>query len=95
MGTYTVQNMQNNTSGVISELNSAKTKCEKALADVGAQISNIEGSWKGLAADAMLEALSAQKTRIQAVIGRLDSLIAQVKSLSASAAAAWPTDESK
>lgn len=92
---YTVQDMQNGAAGVVSELRAVKAKCQEAVSNLTAQITSVEASWQGQSADAMLEALAAQKTRIQTAIGRLDALIAEVQSLTASAAAAWPAEEAE
>ena len=92
---YTVKDMQNGTAGIVSELNGVKSKCQEAATNLTAQISNVESSWQGQASDAMVEALSAQKTRIQNAIGRIEALIAEAQSLAASAAAAWPAEEAE
>lgn len=92
---YTVKDMQNGAAGVVSALKDVKAKCQEAVSDVTAQISAVEASWQGQAADAMVEALAAQKARICNAIGRIEALIAQVQSLAASAAAAWPAEEAE
>lgn len=91
----TLQDMQNGAAGVVSELSDVKAKCQEAVNDLTAQISAVEAAWQGQAADAMVEALAAQKARIRTAIGRIEALIAQVQSQAASAAAAWPAEETK